>query len=104
MNGDGSGDGAAEKKASLRRSIREGLDPLTVTGPSPTLEKAYQEAQEAVENLPTQEARQAAFDQAWAAFDKPDQLMIQGDVPAAMQAMDEAFSLLRAGRPDSRRS
>jgi hypothetical protein len=85
-------DGMAE----LLTAIRQGLESLTVTGPSAVLNSLYREALEAVTRRPTQQERERALSQAWLASSRAAQLLRAGNPPAAAQAVDEMYSQVKA--------
>lgn len=94
----------AEKKASWRRAIRDGLDSLTVTGPSAVLDEMCREARERVENLPTQQETEAALSHAREARERAHELWMAGDWAAARQAREEMQGHLDTAFSGYRRS
>jgi phage-related baseplate assembly protein len=87
-----------EKKPSLRKAIRAGFESLTVTGPSPALEQAYQEAAQAVARQPSREEREAAISQASQAYRDAVEILLTGDVLEGQRALAEARSQRRRAR------
>src|SRR5947207_6534788 len=84
--------------------IREGLESLIVTGPSPILNKMYQEALKVVLGRPSLQEREAALSQAWLASNRAARLLQEGHQSAAMQAADEMYNQTRAAISASRLS
>jgi hypothetical protein len=82
--------------------IREGLESLTVTGPSPILNKMYQEALKVVLARPSLQEREAALSRAWLASSRAAQLLQEGNRAAAMRAADEMYGQVRAAISASR--
>ena len=82
--------------------LREGLESLTVTGPSRMLEAIYREARNAVIRRPSREDRELAISQAWASSSKAAQLAQEGNQPAAARLMDQMYSEMRAAISASR--
>src|SRR6476659_6366651 len=90
------------RNAGLLTVIRQGLESLTVTGPSAVLNSLYREALEAVTRRPTLEERERALSQAWMASSRAAQLLRAGNPPAAARAVDEMYSQVRAAISASR--
>jgi hypothetical protein len=91
-----------DKMAQLLAAIREGLESLTVTGPSAVLNSLHQETLKAVTQRPSRQEREQAISRAWIASSRAAQLMREGNRPAAMQAQSEMYSLVRAAISASR--
>ena len=83
-------------------ALRKGLRSLTITGPFPAADEAYQQALRQVEQRPTQEEREAAISQAWLASSRAMHLLRAGQHPQAAQAMQEMYSQVRAAISASR--
>lgn len=88
----------------LRTALRQGLESLTVTGPSRILERMYREAREAVARRPTPQERETALSQAWAASSRAVQALQSSSPSVAVQSSEEMYSKLREAISASRRS
>jgi hypothetical protein len=80
-------------RRALLAAVKEGLDSLTVTGPSPALEAVYREALEAVRRRPSREEREKAITLAWLA---------SSSASSPVKAADELYRWVRLAISASR--
>lgn len=91
-----------DRMTELLAAIRQGLESLTVTGPSAVLNSLYREALEAVAQRPAPQERETALSRAWLASARANHLMQEGNRAAAAQATEEMYSQVRAAISASR--
>lgn len=84
----------------LLAALRQGLESLTVIGPSPVLESVSQEALRAVRNRLSQQEREKVLSRAWLASKMAPSRAVSK--PAVMKATDEFYFLVRAAISASR--